>query len=172
MEKSAPAASTQLVYAVSAWVTLNYLTNNMAANWLVCASIQFMNAITSVSKQTNMMVTKMLTWLKNEFQTSGWHSRLLAQKPSNRKIFPFEMIILLSGWKPQIHRTGPHCGSFSFIFWRSVSKIFLCIHSYVKVLLISHLFTVCSSKKELIGSDGKHSADSFSERVFFSIQNG
>lgn len=73
MEKSAPAASTQLVYAVSAWVTLNYLTNNTAANWLVCASIQFMNAITYVSKQTNMMVTKMLTWLKNEFQTSGWH---------------------------------------------------------------------------------------------------
>lgn len=32
-----------------------------------------MNAITSVSKQTNTMVTKMLTWLKNEFQTSGWH---------------------------------------------------------------------------------------------------
>lgn len=149
-----------------------------------------MNAITSVSKQTNTMVTKMLTWLKNKFQTSGWHHCgclsvihnlwLYTQGCWHRNHLTEKYFHLnLTQWMETTDSQNWTTLRLIFLYFLKkcflnsvVSKTFLCIHSYVKVLLISHLFTVCSSKKELIGSDGKHSADSFSERVFFSIRNG
>lgn len=147
-----------------------------------------MNAITSVSKQTNMMVTKMLTWLKNEFQTSRWHHCLsvihnlwLYTRGCWHRNHLTEKYFLLKWLSYSVdgnHRfteqdnTAAHFPLFSEEVFSEFCcfKIFLCIHSHVKVLLISHLFTVCSSKT----FQRSHWLwwEALSGFIFFSIRNG
>lgn len=107
----------------------------------------------SLWMQSHLSPNKQTRWWQFMFichtQSMIIHSRLLAQI----KIFPFEM-----KWSTysvdgnhrftELDNTAAHFPLFSEEVFSEFCcfKIFLCIHSYVKVLLISHLFTVCSFK--------------------------